>query len=92
MPAEVRRFERRLGKRDVRFLAALGSLAIVGTVAGVVGAARGSADASRPTCITFDAAGVMGGGTWRYCGSEAVAFCRVHGAEHRVAAQCAKLD
>jgi hypothetical protein len=92
MPAEVQRLERRLRKRDVRFLAALGSLAVVGTVAGVVGVARGSDPAGPATCITYAAPGVMGGGEWHLCGTQAHAFCTAHAVASRsLIEQCDRL-
>lgn len=81
MPAEAQRLERRLGKRDVRFLAALGCAAVVATVGGVLVSAGGSHTATGPTCVIVPDAGVMGGGDWHYCGDAAAAYCREHGGE-----------
>ena len=92
MPAEAHRFERRLRKRDWRFLAALGCAAVIGTAGGVIATARGSQTEKPPTCVHFDAAGVMGGGTWRFCGADAVAYCTKHASESRtLAEQCDRL-
>ena len=92
MPAEAHRFERRLRRRDWRFLAALGCAAAVGTAGGVIATARGSGDAPRPACVSFEAAGVMGGGTWRFCGADAAAYCAAHAADSRkLAEQCDRL-
>ncbi len=92
MPSEAHRFERRLRKRDWRFLAALGCAAVLGTAGAAVAATRGSDSAAAPTCVTLDQAGVMGGGTWRYCGADAVAFCAQHASQsQKLAEQCDRL-
>ncbi len=92
MPAEASRLERPVGARDRRLLAALGSAAVAGIVAAAVLAAGHGRQATREGCITFDQPGVMGGGTWHFCGGSAVAFCRAHAAENtRLAAGCARL-
>jgi hypothetical protein len=92
VPTEAQRFERRLGKRDVRFLAALGCAAVVATVGGVLVSGGGSQTATGPTCIKVPAAGVMGGGDWHYCGDVAAAYCKEHAADSSsLAAQCARL-
>ena len=91
MPADAARLRRPVGDRDRRFFAALALLAAVGTTAGVLGFGHGgSSGATR--CLAFDRPGVMGGGTWRYCGVRATAFCRVHAADSReLAAKCEAL-
>ena len=93
MPAEAHRFERRLRKRDWRFLAALGCAAVIGTAGGLIATARGSGRVEHPTCVSFDAAGVMGGGTWRFCGADAAAYCAAHASERKtLVEQCARLE
>lgn len=89
MPAEANRFERRLGRRDRRFLAALACAALIGTTVAAVAAGHGPDAPPQAGCVTLDQPGVMGGGTWHFCGANAVAFCRQHAAEDdRLAAQC----
>jgi hypothetical protein len=93
VPAEAQRFERRLGKRDVRFLAALGCAAVAAAIGGVLASAGGSHTATGPTCVTVPAAGVMGGGDWHYCGVDAAAYCRQHASESSsLAEQCDRLE
>jgi hypothetical protein len=83
---------RPVGARDRRFLAALATLGAVGAAAGALlagghGGAPGSA-----RCISYDAAGVLGGGTWHLCGADAAAFCRAHRDESpALAAKCERL-
>ena len=92
MPAEAHRLQRRVGARDRRFFAALACAAAIGTGIGAVAFSHGSDSHTALRCVTRNAAGVMGGGTWRYCGVEAVAFCRAHSTEQRsLAVQCARL-
>jgi hypothetical protein len=92
MPAEAARLQHRVGARDRRFFAALALLGAAGTTAGVLFFAHGGSGASSSRCLAYDAAGVMGGGTWHVCGSDATAFCRTHAGEsRRLDARCAKL-
>jgi hypothetical protein len=84
MPAEAARFERRLGRRDWRLLGALAAAALVGTPLAIVATARSSDPARPSSCITYAAAGVMGGGAWHLCGARARTFCATHERE----AQC----
>jgi hypothetical protein len=93
MPAEAGRLERRVGTRDRRFFAVLVCLAAAGTIAGVLLFGHGGGASGANRCVSFDQAGVMGGGTWRFCDDEAVGFCRAHAHDSkRLADQCAKLD
>ncbi len=92
MPAEAARFTRRIGRRDRRFLAALGGVAAAGIAFGAGFAAHGSSSTPRGGCVTLDQAGVMGGGTWRFCGADAVTFCLQHAAESKALAdRCRRL-
>jgi hypothetical protein len=92
VPAEVQRLERRLRKRDVRFLAALGCAGLVAAVGGALASSGGSHTDTAQTCVTVPAAGVMGGGEWRYCNADAVAYCKQHAAESSsLAEQCDRL-
>jgi hypothetical protein len=93
MPAEAGRLERGVGSRDRRFFAVLACLAAAGTIAGVLLFGHGGGASGANGCVSYDQAGVMGGGTWRFCDAEAVGFCRAHARESKqLAAQCAKLE
>jgi hypothetical protein len=92
VPAEVQRLERRLGKRDLRFLAALGCAAVVATVGGALASMGDSHTSTAQTCVKVPAAGVMGGGDWRYCNGDAAAYCKQHASESSsLADQCDRL-
>lgn len=95
MPSEARRLEHRVGERDRLFFAALALLGAVGVSAGAVffGHGGGARASGAPRCVSFDGAGVMGGGTWRFCGAHAATFCRTYaGADAHISSQCAKLE
>jgi hypothetical protein len=64
-------------------LAALAGAGAAGTAFATLFAAHGTASVPRSDCVRIDRAGVMGGGTWRFCGADAVAFCREHAAEDK---------
>ena len=92
MPAEAQRFERRLGKRDLRFLAALGCAAVVATVGATLASTGGSHTTTGQTCVTVPDAGVMGGGDWHYCNGDAVTYCKLHASDSSsLAEQCDRL-
>jgi hypothetical protein len=81
MPAEAARLNRRIGQRDRRFLAALAGAGAASAAFAVFFVLQGTAAPTRSDCITFEQAGVMGGGTWRFCGADAISYCRRHSAE-----------
>ena len=92
MPAEAARFTRRIGRRDRRFLAALAGAGAAGAALAILIVPHG-ASTPRSDCVTLDQAGVMGGGTWRFCGVDAVTFCLNHAAENSTLAdRCRRLD
>ncbi len=92
MPAEASRLTRRIGRRDRRFLTALATAAAAGIAAAVALGGVHSSPAVSEACVTLDQAGVMGGGTWRFCGDAAAAYCRAHAAAGaRAAEQCDRL-
>jgi hypothetical protein len=93
MPAEAVRLQRRIGDRDRRFFAALACAALVGTPAIVLVGRHGSGPVTHEDgkCVAVAHAGVLGGGTYHYCGAEAVAFCHRFATEDRVAAKCETL-
>lgn len=69
--------------------AALALLAAGGTSVGALFFGHGSGSAGASRCVSYDAPGVLGGGTWHVCGAEAVAFCRAHRVTSRmIAARC----
>jgi hypothetical protein len=41
--------------------------------------------------VTLDQAGVMGGGTWRFCGADAISFCKQHAADDQTLADRCRL-
>jgi hypothetical protein len=89
LPSEAARLTRPVGARDRRFFAALALLAAVGTSLGVVFFGHGGGAPAATRCLTYDQAGVLGGGTWHLCGADATAFCRAHAAQdHTLAAKC----
>ena len=94
MPAEAVRLHRPVEGRDKRFLFGLGAAAASLTIAVTIFVGAHGASSPRTDCITFDEAGVMGGGTWHFCGTEAGRFCKTHVASEpaKFAAVCAKLD
>jgi hypothetical protein len=89
VPAEVHRLERHFGPRDRLIIATI----LTATAIAVVGSlfvheknpGRGSTQ-----CVTYNEAGVMGGGTWRLCGTDAIRFCKQQ-PEVNAAAGCATL-
>jgi hypothetical protein len=90
LPSEASRLARRVGPRDRRFLAGLAALAVIGAAAGAVSLGGGPAPVA--SCVSFDAPGVMGGGTWHLCGGAARSFCTAHAGESRtLAVGCAVL-
>jgi hypothetical protein len=91
VPAEAQRLERRLGRRDRLIIATI--LTATGiAVAGALFVHEENPHPSSAHCITYDDAGVMGGGTWHLCGRAAVAFCRRQvGDMTGLADECARL-
>ena len=91
MPSEAVRFTRHIGRRDRRFLAALAAAGAAGIAFGAGFVAHGGSS-TRTDCVSLDQAGVMGGGTWRFCGADAVTFCQQHAAESSALAdRCRRL-
>jgi len=92
MPAEAARLTRRIGRRDRRFLAALAGAGAAGTAVAALFVTHGEASTPRSDCVTLDQAGVMGGGTWRFCGVAAITFCRQNAAnDSALADRCRRL-
>jgi hypothetical protein len=77
MPAEANRLARPVGRRDRRFIAAVTAAGVLACGIGGAYAATQHSTASSG-CIAVPAAGVMGGGDWHYCGSNALRYCRTH--------------
>lgn len=91
MPAEVERLQRGLGRRDRRFLAALFLAGLVLAPAAAVLHHGGRASRIDAPCVAVAHAGVLGGGTYRYCGAAAVSFCRRFAGDEGAVAACARL-
>jgi hypothetical protein len=89
VPVEAQRLERRLGRRDRLIIATI--LTATGiTTAGSIFVHGHNPQRGSATCITYDEAGVMGGGTWHLCGADAVRFCNQQ-PKPSVATQCISL-
>jgi hypothetical protein len=88
VPAEASRLRRRVNRRDRLVLVAVATLAAAGTAVGV--ALPGRAQPAQAGCITYDEAGVLGGGTWRLCGDAAVERCAT--GDRKLAGQCEMLE
>jgi hypothetical protein len=89
LPSEAARLSRPVGARDRRFFAGLALLAAAMTCGGVLLFGHGGGNAGAARCLTYDQAGVLGGGTWHLCGADAAAFCRAHAAKDTaLAAKC----
>lgn len=67
MPAEAQRLTRPIGRRDRRLMALLAAAGVLLAGGGAAFALHTRDDASGERCVTVAAAGVMGGGDWRYC-------------------------
>ncbi|MDX6438212.1 MAG: hypothetical protein QOF45_795 [Gaiellaceae bacterium] len=82
MPAEAIRFQRRLGARD-RWLIALlvGGMVLATVITLIVGRVGddSTTTGSGAGCVSVSRASWMGNATLRYCGDEAVAYCRKTG-------------
>jgi len=92
VPAESERLYRRVSRRDRWFLALLLVAALVATPAAVVLLQNNSARGANDRCVTVMRASIMGGATYKYCGSRAVGACRQFAGEHKaLAARCEEL-
>jgi hypothetical protein len=90
VPAESERLRRRLSRRDLWFLAALAAAALLAVVAGLL--AAGHARARVGGCVEFSHPNFTGGATYRYCGAQALSFCRRDPAPAPpLVAQCARI-
>jgi hypothetical protein len=93
VPAEATRLKRRLGARDRWFLALLAFAALTGTVGALLLTHSGaSLNAERDArCVEVIRASWMGGATFRYCGSDAEAFCRTGARGDRETTACERV-
>lgn len=90
MAAESERLRRRLGRRDRWFLLLVAAAALVAIAVGLVAAGHGPR--SRTDCVAFSHPNFTGGATYRYCGRQALAFCRHTPAPSpALVAQCARI-
>ena len=81
MPAEALRLQRRLGTRDRWFITILVAATLIGGIASIVAGhlGDGSSAASTAGCVSVTRASWMGSATLRYCGADAVTYCRTTG-------------
>jgi hypothetical protein len=92
VPAESERLQRRITGRDRWFLALLALLVLVGTPSAVILLPHGSDPSTDAGCVTTMRASIMGGGTYKYCGANAVAACHRFAVEDEaLAARCEEL-
>jgi len=93
VPTESQRLRRRISRRDRWFLALVALLALVGTPGTVLLLSTGPRPSPGGRCVTTVRASVVGGATYTYCGTSAVAACRRYAADDKaLAAQCEKLE
>jgi len=78
MPVEEQA-RRPLGRRDRRFLAAIGLVAALGIAGAVFAYAGRSHHPSRSDCVAVTLPSTMGGASTRFCGEAARRFCRTQG-------------
>jgi hypothetical protein len=78
MPAEAIRLQRRLGARDRWFIALLAGAILIGTFATIVIGRVGTDSPAKvgSGCVALSRASWMGSATIRYCGADAVTYCR----------------
>jgi hypothetical protein len=91
VPAESQRLLRRISARDRWFLAVLVGAALVGTPAAVLLAQHDPSPNTGARCVSTTRAGIMGAGTYKYCGADAIPFCRQFASgDDDLTAQCKK--
>ena len=92
MPAEVGRLARRLRSRDRWFLVAVAVLLAAGAAVAVPLSRSGGTVPVRTDCVSKSTAGVLGYGTYRYCGAAARPFCRRFApGDPKLTAECRRL-
>jgi hypothetical protein len=92
VPAESKRFQRRIGARDRWFLGLLACALLIGALGAVILRDDGSRARAGARCVKTIRPGFMGGATYTYCGKDAAAFCRRSAAgDEGLAAQCERL-
>jgi hypothetical protein len=93
VPAEVGRLRRRLEDRDRWFLALIAvALAVAAAVAVPLASNGGAQQTTRTDCVSESRAGVMGYGTFHFCGADARPFCRQYApGDAKLAADCRRL-
>jgi hypothetical protein len=92
MPVErqAERVSTPLRSTDRRFLGALGLVAVIAVIGGIVWSAARGGDPSGARCFTATFAASVGGATVHYCGDEAAHYCLVNASAPEVAAACRK--
>jgi hypothetical protein len=92
VPAESKRFQRRVGARDLWFMGLLACALLISGVGALLLMDRGSSASADARCVKTIRPGFMGGATYTYCGKNAAAFCRRSSADDEgVARQCERL-
>lgn len=92
MPAEAHRLQRPIGRRDRRLIAAILTASGIAITAATLFAHYENPRRGSAQCVTYNDAGVMGGGTWNLCGVAALTLCNDNPAKSaRLETQCAAL-
>lgn len=92
MPAESERLRRRISGRDRWFLVLIAVTALVATPSTILLARHGSHPSTDPNCVTVLRASIMGGATYKYCGTNAIAACKQFSANDKgLATRCEQL-
>lgn len=91
MPTESGRLQRRISRRDQWFLGLIASAALIGTPSAILVFRGSSHPRTDPHCVTMLRASIMGGATYKYCGTNAIAACEQFAAhDTSLAVQCEK--
>lgn len=92
MPAEAHRLQRPIVRRDRRLIAAILTASGIAITAATLFAHYENPRRGSAQCVTYNDAGVMGGGTWNLCGVAALTLCNDNPAKSaRLETQCAAL-
>jgi len=92
VPTESERLRRRISGRDRWFLVLISVAALVATPSAVLLAQHDSHPGTDTNCVTVLRASIMGGATYKYCGTNAIAACKQFAAhDSGLAARCEQL-